>query len=88
VLQGSVLEVPAVAVRLEEGAHATLTNNILSHAARARVAPIFLAGSAQLVLSRNVFAGFGPALVGGPGAREPADLSGNFVIGAEPKGVR
>jgi hypothetical protein len=88
VLQGSVLEVPAVAVRLEEGAHATLTSNIVSRVGRTRVAPMWLAGSAQLVLSRNVLAGFAPALVDGPGAVGQGDMSGNFVLGPRPKGAR
>jgi hypothetical protein len=88
VLQGSVLEVPAVAVRLEEGAHATLTNNIVSRVGRTRVPPLSLAGSAQLVLSRNVLAGFGPVLVDGPGATGQGDMSGNFMLGPRPKGVR
>ena len=88
VLQGSVLEVPAVAVRLEEGAHATLTNNIVSHVGRTRVSPMSLQGSAQLVLSRNVFAGFGPSLVDGAGAPVKPESSGNFVFGVEPRGPR
>jgi hypothetical protein len=88
VLQGSVLEVPAFAVRLEEGAHATLTQNIVSRVGRARVPPMSIAGSARLVLSRNVLAGIGPVLVDGPGAGGQPDLSGNFVLGARPKGAR
>jgi hypothetical protein len=75
-------------VRLEEGAHATLTQNIVSRVGRARVPPMSIAGSARLVLSRNVLAGFGPVLVDGPGAGGQPDLSGNFVLGARPKGAR
>jgi len=88
VLQASVLEVPALAVRLEEGAHATLTHNIVSRVGRTRVPAISLAGSARLVLSRNVLAGFGPVLLDGPGAAAHGDISGNFVIGARPTGAR
>ena len=44
VLQGSVLEVPAVAVRLDEGAHATLTNNIVSRVGRTRVPALSVGG--------------------------------------------
>ena len=88
VLQGSVLEVPAIAVRLEEGAHATLTQNIVSRLGRARVPPMSLAGSARLVLSRNVLAGFGPLLADGPGAAGQPESSGNFVLGPRPTGAR
>jgi hypothetical protein len=88
VLQGSVLEVPALALRLEDGAHATLTNNIVSQVGRARVPPISLSGSAQLTLSRNVLAGFGPVLATRAGAPAGVDLGGNFVLGAEPRGAR
>ena len=88
VLQASVLEVPALALRLEEGAHATLTHNIVSRIGRTRSPAISLAGSARLVLSRNVLAGFGPVLLDGPGAAAQGDISGNFVIGARPKGAR
>ena len=87
-LHGSVLEVPAVAVRLDEGAQATLTNNIVSRMGRASVPPISLSGSARLVLSRNVLAGFGPVLVDGPGAAGQDDTSGNFVLVPPPKGAR
>jgi hypothetical protein len=87
-LQGSVLEVPALALRLEDGAHATLTNNIVSQVGRARVPPISLSGSAQLTLSRNVLAGFGPVLATRAGAPAGVDLGGNFVLGAEPRGAR
>jgi serine/threonine protein phosphatase PrpC len=79
VLQGSVIEAPGVAVRLEEGAHATLSQNIITRAARARTAPVSLAGSAELTLARNVFSGFGPAIV--DGATAPVDLGGNLVLG-------
>jgi PPM family protein phosphatase len=88
VLQASVLEVPALAVRLEDGAHATLTHNIVSRVGRTRGPAISLAGSARLVLSRNVLAGFGPVLLDGPGAAAHGDISGNFVIGARPTGAR
>jgi hypothetical protein len=88
VLQASVLEVPALAVRLEDGAHATLTQNIVSRVGRTRGPAISLAASARLVLSRNVLAGFGPVLLDGPGAAAQGDISGNFVIGARPKGAR
>jgi PPM family protein phosphatase len=88
VLQGSVLEVPAVAVRLEDGAYATLTHNIVSRVGRTRVPPMSVAGSARLVLSRNVLAGFGRVLVDGPGAGGQGDMSGNFVIGPRPTGAR
>jgi serine/threonine protein phosphatase PrpC len=88
VLRGSVLEVPAVAVRLQEGAHATLTQNIVSRVGRTRVPPMSLAGSARLALSRNVLAGFGAVLVDGPGAAGQGDVSGNFVLGSPPKGAR
>ena len=87
-MQGSVLEVPAVAVRVGEAARATLTNNIVSHVGRARVAPISLAASAQMALSRNVFAGFGPVLMDGPGAPARPDVGGNFVLGVEPRATR
>jgi hypothetical protein len=87
-IQGSVLEVPAVAVRLGEAAHATLTNNIVSHAGRARIPPMSLAASAQVALSRNVFAGFGPVLMDGPGAPVHPDLGGNFVLGVDPRATR
>ena len=88
VLQGSVLEVPAVAVRLDEGAHATLTNNIVSRVGRTRVPPLSVGGAARLVLSRNVLAGFGPVLMDGPGAPGQGDVSGNFVLVPRPKGAR
>ena len=88
VLQGSVLEVPALAVRLEDGARATLTNNIVSRLGRTRGVPISLTGAAQLTLSRNVFSGFGPVLVERAGASVPPDTSSNFVIGVEPRGAR
>jgi PPM family protein phosphatase len=88
VLQASVLEVPALAARLEDGAHATLTHNIVSRVGRTRVPAISLAASARLVLSRNVLAGFGPVLLDGPGAAAHGDISGNFVIGARPTGAR
>jgi serine/threonine protein phosphatase PrpC len=88
VLQGSVLEVPALAVRLADGAHATLVNNIVSRVGRARTPPMSLAGSAQLVLSRNVLSGFGPALVDGPARKGQVEMSGNFVLGPEPRGAR
>jgi hypothetical protein len=87
-MEGSVLEVPAVAVRLGEAAHATLTNTIVSHVGRARIAPVSLAASAQVTLSRNVFAGFGPALMDGPGAPPHPDLGGSFVLGADPRANR
>jgi PPM family protein phosphatase len=87
-VQGSVLEVPAVAVRVGEAAHATLTNNILSHVGRARVPPISLAAAAQVALSRNVFAGFGPVLMDGAGAPAHPDLGGNFVLGVDPRATR
>jgi hypothetical protein len=83
VLQGSVLEVPALAVRLDDGAHAMLVNNIVSHVGRARLPPLAVTGGAQLVLSRNVFAGFGPVLVERAGGAVQPDVSGNFVIGAD-----
>lgn len=88
VLRGSVLEVPAVAVRLDEGAHATLEHNIVTRVGSARVAPMTLAASAQLVLSRNVLAGFGPVLADGAGAATPLELSGNFVLGGDARGAR
>lgn len=88
VLLGSVLEVPALAVRLDEGAHATLTNNILTRMGRARTAPISLGASSHVVLSRNVLAGFGPALVEGAGAGSITGLTDNFVVGAESRGAR
>jgi PPM family protein phosphatase len=87
-LQGSVLEVPAAAVRLEEGAHATLINNIVSRVGRTRVPPISLEESARLVLSRNVLTGFGPVLMDGPGAAGQGDMTGNFILGPRPKGAR
>jgi len=88
VLQGSVLEVPAIAVRLDEGAHATLTNNIVSRVGRTRVPPLSVGGSARLALSRNVFSGFGPVLMDGPGAPGQGDVSGNFVLVPRPNGAR
>jgi hypothetical protein len=75
-------------VRLEEGAHATLTHNIVSRVGRTRVPAISLAGSARLVLARNVLTGFGPVLLDGPGAAAQGDISDNFVISARPKGGR
>jgi serine/threonine protein phosphatase PrpC len=80
VLQGSVIEAPALAVRLEEDAHATLSQNILTRTVRAAAPPVSLAGSAQLSLARNVFAGFGPTIVDGPSGS--VDLGGNLVLGA------
>jgi hypothetical protein len=40
---------------------------------------VSLAGSAELTLARNVFSGFGPAIV--DGATAPVDLGGNLVLG-------
>jgi hypothetical protein len=50
--------------------------------------PVASAASAQVVLSRNLFAGFGAASgeSGGPGNR--AGVPGNFVVGTEPAGAR
>jgi hypothetical protein len=80
VLRGSVLEVSSAAVRLEDGAHATLAHNVIVHAGRDRLPPLSLAPAAELVLRRNVLAGFGPVLV--EGATTPVDLGGNFVLGS------
>jgi PPM family protein phosphatase len=89
VLRGSVIAVTGTAVRLDDGAHGTLTNNIVMHVGRGRAVPVMMAGSAQATLSRNVFAGFGGvgAGTGGPGSRDDV-WSGNFVVGAEPAGAR
>jgi hypothetical protein len=88
ILQGSIVEAPSVAVRLGDGAHATLSHNVIARAGRADVPPLSLAGSAQVALSRNVLAGFGRTIADAPGA--PLDLGGNFVLGAgaTPKGAR
>jgi hypothetical protein len=86
VLRGSVIAVPGPAVRLDDGAHATLTNNIVMHVGRGRAEPVVMAASAQATLSRNIFAGFAG---GGSGGAAGADTStGNFVVGAEPAGAR
>jgi len=86
VLRGSILEVPGVAVRLEDGAQAVLTGNIVSRVGRGRGAPVSLAGSAHVVLSRNALAGFGPVFVEGGGAPTQVDLRDNFVL-AHPRGA-
>ena len=87
VLQGSVLEVPALAVRLDEGAHATLTHNIVSRVGRTRVPPISagrvsppgaLAQRACRVRSRAA----GRARC----RRGKATSSGNFVLGRAAEG--
>jgi serine/threonine protein phosphatase PrpC len=88
VVQGSVFEVPAVALRLDEGAQARLYNNVFSHVGRGRAVPIAAAASAQLSMSRNVFAGFGPVLAEGAGGPRQLDPSGNFLLAPETKGAR
>jgi PPM family protein phosphatase len=89
VLRGNVLAVPGPAVWLDGGAQATLTNNVVVHVGRPRAVPVMMAESAQVTLSRNVFAGFASAAAGSGGAAGGADLSkDNFVVGAEPAGAR
>ncbi|HEX2310574.1 MAG TPA: protein phosphatase 2C domain-containing protein [Vicinamibacterales bacterium] len=89
VLRGNVLAVPGPAVWLDDGAQATLTNNIVMHVGRARAVPVMMAETAQATLSRNVFAGFASIGAGSGGPAGSADWSkGNFVVGAEPAGAR
>jgi PPM family protein phosphatase len=95
VLQGSTVAIQGCllsavrAVSVADGAQAILTGNTFLHGGRSKQAPISLYGSGQAVVTRNVFAGFGPDIDRAiPFDESRSILSGNYVIGAEPSLVQ
>jgi PPM family protein phosphatase len=88
-VRGSWFGVQGPALTLGADAQGTLTSNVLLRAGRSADPAIGVASSSQLVLRRNVFAGFGPDVIKGmtPTMRQQV-LIGNFVIPSEPSLVR
>jgi serine/threonine protein phosphatase PrpC len=87
-IQGCLLSA-GPAVSLAEGAQVSVTGNTFLHVGRSKQPPIVLAGSAQAILTRNVFAGFGADLAKAfPFDESRSLLSGNYVVGAEPSLIR
>jgi hypothetical protein len=85
-IQGSLFAVQGPALTMADRSEATLTNNTFLRAGQTGDAPIAIGGGAQAMLSRNVFAGFGPEIVKGVRADERRQmLTGNFVIASEPR---
>jgi hypothetical protein len=83
-VDGSVMAIQGTAIALADGARATLRGNTFLRAGRLAEPPIALAGSAQVVASRNTFAGFGKQLVKLPNDEDVRQiLNGNFVIAPE-----
>jgi serine/threonine protein phosphatase PrpC len=83
-MDGNVIEVGGTALAAGRGAHVSATRNVFLRAgARART-PVILADSAEAVLNRNVFAGFGADIVKGAGPARLKEIAGANIILAYP----